>query len=292
MKKRSKQILIGSVFLIALYLIIKVEAPSQEPEIVQDVPAQPIQEIEAKAVLSVFVSPSDDRIIYQKNSDIELPMASVTKLMTALIVVEQYDLEETITITEEAFSRDLFRKDNLNVGEQYQTKTLLYPLLIESNNTAAYALAQKLDETTQSFVDSMNQKAQELGMEKTFFINPSGLDPINTNDVTGLSTAEDIVVLAKRILKEPLIQEILSLTEYDLKTIDGTSKYTVLNTNVLLGEKNVLWGKTGETPRAKGCLVLVLDSSCENSSEKCRLINVVLGSENRFQEMKNLIDWF
>jgi D-alanyl-D-alanine carboxypeptidase len=294
MKKRSKQIalLIGSVFLVAIYFIIKTDTPPQEQEIAPIVSVQPFQGTEAKAMLSVFVSPSHDKVIYQKNSDLELPLASITKLMTALIVVEQYNLKEVITITEEAFYRDFFRKNNLNVGEQYQVKTLLYPLLIESNNTAAHALAQKLDPTTQSFVDSMNQKAQELGMKKTFFINPSGLDPIGAKEITGSSTAEDIVILTKRVLEEPLIQEILSLTEYSLKTIDGVFKYNVFNTNILLGKKsNILWGKTGETTQSKGCLVLILDSLCENLSEKCYIINVVLGAEDRFKEMEELINW-
>jgi serine-type D-Ala-D-Ala carboxypeptidase (penicillin-binding protein 5/6) len=203
--------------------------------------------------------------------------------MTALIVLENYDLDKTITITEEAFHQDLSRLNNLYFGEQYKVKEILYPLLMESSNTAAYALAQQSND----FVDLMNQKAQELGMTSTFFINSSGLDPLNPTDTANYSSARDIALLIENLLDKEIIWEILSLPEYPLVRSDGFIKHNIVNTNALLQEiPGIMGGKTGTTARALQCFVLVMKKNPDDY-----LIIVVLGSRNRFQEAKEIISW-
>ncbi len=249
--------------------------------------------IEARSALVVRVDSSGNKeIVFAKNEDSKVPIASITKLMTVLIILEQYNLEETVVITEKAFSKDFSRLNNFYVGEQYKVKDLLYPLLMESSNTTAYALAQKTrdPQSTASidpFVALMNQKAKELGMNNTYFINPSGLDPTNVNDTTNYSTAEDLAVLIEYLIEKPLIWEILSLPSFNLVRMDGFPKHTIINTNALIGEiPKMIGGKTGTTSRALQCLALVIKKDNQEY-----LISIILGSRDRFNETRAILDW-
>ncbi len=241
--------------------------------------------IEARAASVAYIDPQGEtKFIFEKNRDSKVPIASITKLMTVLIVLEQYNLEDIVSITKDDFLVDFTRVNNLYVGEQYRVKNLLYPLLMESSNAASYALAQKMG--LNQFVDAMNEKAQELGMTNTFFIDPSGLDPSNASDTTNYSTVEDLTVLAQHLLKKDLIWEILSLSHFNLVRMDGYFKYTVTNTNALLEEvPEIIGGKTGTTTRARQCFLLV------TKKNDGYLITTILGSANRFAETRSLLDW-
>jgi len=249
--------------------------------------------IGAKAALVAYIdSQGNQKFIFEKNKDLNLPIASISKLMTALIVLEEYDLDEKIIVSKEASMRDISRLNNLYVGEEYRVRDLLYPLLMESSNSAAYALAERsrfLPAEGQSpdrvsfFVGRMNQKANSLGMKNTYFINPSGLDSSAVN----YSTAADLIILAEYLLDKELIWEILSLPQFNLIRTDGYSKHTVVNTNMLLGKMaGIMGGKTGTTSRAGQCFLSVI-----KRSEGEYLISVVLGSEDRFNETKKILDW-
>ncbi len=238
--------------------------------------------IDARSGVVTYVNlEGDKKFVFEKNKDLKVPIASITKLMTALIVLENYDLNETITISDEIFSMD-FSSNNFFPREEYRVKDLVYSLLMESNNAVSYILAQEIN-----FVELMNKKALDLGMTNTYFVNPSGLDPLNTSDTANYSTARDLINLIEAVLEKPLIVEILSTSEYDLIRQDGFFKYTVINTNELLFEMpEIIMGKTGTTKRAGQCLVLAV-----SKNNKGYLISVILGSRDRFNETRKIIDW-
>ncbi len=253
----------------------------------------PDLEIEAKSALSVFINNEDsERIFFEKNINQKLPIASLTKLMTAYVVLENYDLSKEIKISKEAVlqEEDLGK---LEVGKISTVEYLLYPLLMESSNDAAFALSDDYNEMNlEKFIALMNFTAQKLNLIDTFFINPSGLDPEENEPQARInySTANDLAGFTKELLKKPLIWEILSTQVYNLYGPE------LKNTNELLFDGSTNWrtkiigGKTGYTDKAGGCILLVLEAP-EN---KGHLINVILGANgtsDRFGEMKKMIDW-
>lgn len=244
-------------------------------------------EISAKSAISVYLpdgKENSQKILFKKNIESKLPIASLTKLMTARIVLENYDLKEIIRINKESLRFE--NESNLKVGEKFKIGNFLYLLLIESNNNAAYVFSDLIGE--EKFVELMNLEAKKIGMENTIFTNPTGLDA----EISNLSTSQDLVKLAEIISKEnPLIWKILSLPEYDFYDSDGIFLYRLKNTDKLLLDPNlrsvIIGGKTGETLKSKQSLLLVLKAP----NEKGYLINIILNSEDRFGEMKKLIDW-
>ncbi len=215
-----------------------------------------------------------DKIIFEKNSELKLPIASLTKLMTAVISLNNYDLLKKITISKEADLQQAMKTD-LKLGDVFSTADLLYIMLIESSNKAAYALSEQVGE--KEFVALMNQRAKELGLKNTFYADPTGLSSEN------VSTAEDLTGLAKYILKNyPEIAQISRTKEYDVPNFGK-----IINTNQLLGEiPEIIGGKTGFTTDAKGCLLLVV----YNPKGDDYLIYIILGADDRFSEMKKLIN--
>ncbi|MEK7508024.1 MAG: hypothetical protein AAB602_03000, partial [Patescibacteria group bacterium] len=163
---------------------------------------------------------------------------------------------------------------------------ILYSLLIESDNDAGITLASKME--AGKFVELMNREAWKLGLYNTHYVNPTGLDP-DDGSKPNYSTAEDVAKLAVEIIqKYPNILRIMSLKTFDLRTASGTLHHTLETTNKLLGENipfKILGGKTGETPMAKKNLLLISYGPQENSY----LVNVVLGSDDNFGDMKKLL---
>lgn len=211
-------------------------------------------EINAKSAMAVFVNNhGSEKILFEKDSDRILPIASLSKLMTANISLKHYDFEDE------------------------RVTKLLFPLLIESDNKAASDLAEMMGK--EIFLELMNLEAKEIGMENTYFANPTGLDPQKPGEPLNYSTAKDFVKLAKYITFErPLIWEISIIKEFE----------NIKNTNELLGEiPGIIGGKTGETPLAGKCLLLVVQAP----KNKGYIINVILNSENHFEEMKKLVNW-
>jgi len=228
-----------------------------------------------------------EKIIFEKEPEKILPIASLTKLMTALIVLsdsQNYDLSKTIVVSKEAASQvDVPEFGNLKEGEETNIENLLNLMLVYSSNDAAFALAEAIG--VENFVSKMNQKSEELGLKNTHFVNPTGLDPekINFSEESKIffnySTCADLIELSKYILKEfPIIFEI-SLGE-SWAPVEKRFPDLVLN-NHLIGLK------TGYTDEAGGCLILIRE---ENGSY---YLNVILGTESteaRIQEMKKLIE--
>ena len=229
--------------------------------------AVPDLEIGAVSAISVFLKPDGtELVLFEKNADEQRAVGSLTKLMTAEIVLENYNPNQTVKF----------------LNKQFRAIDLLYPLLIESNNAAASSLAEAIGQD--KFVELMNSQTQSLEMQNTEFLNPAGLDQQGQ-----YSTARDLAKLAEHLIrKKSFMWNILSLAEFSLYSADGGFAYSATSTNELLWKiSSIVGGKTGETPQAGGCLLLVLEAP----GGQGYLVNVILNSQNRFGEMEKLIEW-
>jgi D-alanyl-D-alanine carboxypeptidase len=237
-------------------------------------------DIKAKSAISIESNLRDmNSILFEKEGNMPLPIASLTKLMTAVVALDNYNLSDTVVVDEVADSQDPMKQD-VKLGDAMPVESFLDIMLIESSNKSAYALSEgpRGYPGEPMFVSLMNKKAKDLGMENTFFVDPTGL---SSKDV---STANDLVKLAEYILNNyPKISVISKEKEFN---VPGFGKVT--NTDQLLGEiPDIICSKTGFTQAADGCLLLVVNNPKNNDY----LINVILGAENRFSEMKKLINW-
>ncbi|MDD5639882.1 MAG: serine hydrolase [Candidatus Pacebacteria bacterium] len=249
-------------------------------------PHQEIFSSEAEAILISSVS-NKNKTLFKYNTKKQLPMASITKLMTAMVVIDNYNLKDNIQIDDDIIKIEGDPK-KLIAGETYSIKDLLYIMLIESNNEASEALAKKINRT--EFIKKMNQKAELLDMKDTQYLNPSGLD-IDTGE-TNITSAEDLEKLIMHIVANyQLIPEILSNEEYTMYSKKGIIRQSV-NTNILLSEnKTFLWGKTGFTDKAKGCLILISKPPSFSFFEKNYIINIIIGAEDRFNVARKSKIW-
>jgi D-alanyl-D-alanine carboxypeptidase len=243
--------------------------------------------IEAKSAISIEIDlEGKEKIIFEKNTKQKMPIASLTKLMTAIVATEFYDPSLWVQISKDAVEQEE-ENGNLKVGEILKVEELLPIMLCESSNDAAFALAEVIG--IEGFTDLMNLKAKDIGLMNTRFFNPTGLDPDDPAQPTNYSTAQDLVKLIKYLLKNhPEIIEILTKKEYPLYLENGVLHHILKNTNKLLGEiPEIIGGKTGFTERAGGCLIEILKSKKPDSY----LIIVILNSPDRFGEMKKLIEF-
>ena len=241
--------------------------------------------LDSNNFLSVFIKDKKEILLSEKKINESIAIASLTKLMTAVIVLENYDLDELISISASSVAT-YGTAGNLQIGEIMTIKDLLYITLIESSNDGAEAFAEKIGRST--FIYKMNQKASELNMKNTRFVNPSGLDE---GSLYNVSTAGDLKKMVVYILENhDLITEILSLSEKELTSYSGVNR-KIRNTNVLLKESDVyLWGKTGYTYRANGCLILILNNFSINNSDGY-VVNIIAGADDRFNEARKLEQW-
>jgi D-alanyl-D-alanine carboxypeptidase (penicillin-binding protein 5/6) len=253
-------------------------------------------DIKVKSALVVEIrNDGEQTIIFDKNSNAKMPIASLTKLMTAVISLENQSLSEKIEITQLMVSQE-GNSGNLRVDEKIAVRELLKMALVESSNDAADALAEI--NGRENFINLMNLKAKEIGLRSTNFSTPTGLEVENN-----FSSARDMANLAISILKKyPLNNDIFPFLETSSQSSvivlseNGETHHRAFNTNELLNSFNqtddlrVVGGKTGYTDEAGGCIVIILKDKDNNY-----FVNVILGAdsrESRFSEMRKLIDAF
>ena len=243
-------------------------------------------DIQAKSAITVLLdNEGAEKFLFTKEVDQRLPIASLAKLMTAFVTTEYYNLENEVRVSKEAIRQEGdFGK--LKAGQVFPTEYLLYPLLMESSNDAAFALADDYEDMSEKkFVELMKWEAEKLKMNDTFFDNATGLDPEESGTLMNYSTVNDLVKLTEELLKKPLIWEILQTQRYSLYGPE------LINSNELLGEiPGVIGGKTGYTGEAGGCMILVTRAP----QSQGYLINIVLGAngtQDRFGEMEKLVNW-
>ena len=189
--------------------------------------------LEAKAAFSLYVDERGrTKVLYAKNQEQPLPIASLSKLMSAFVVAKYFPPQEILTITKEAIAKEEDTGD-FRVGEKFFAKDLLHSLLIESSNDAAAALA--LSWGRETFLNTMNEETASLGLKETFFVDEAGVDPNTPEAGINTASAKDLSELTRHILTNtPEVFEILGLSTYRLSTSQGTFHHTVKTTNDLL----------------------------------------------------------
>lgn len=236
-------------------------------------------ELTAKAVLAVEATSS--AVLYEKDSRLPLPPASLTKLMTALLSLERYDLDEVAAVPEECYGL-LGNQMGLFVDETITVENLLKGLLLNSASDAACTLAT-LGQTREEFIAQMNQRGLQLGMAGTIFYNPIGLDGEGDPHY---STAEDLMKLIPEVMKYGKIREIVRTPEAVVYSTDREFAHYLENTNEMLTTFSGTIGiKTGTTGDALECLIIAYER------DGYLVYVVMLGSEDRYAEMPVLLDW-
>lgn len=238
-----------------------------------------ITDLTARSVLLFDLS--TNKTIFAKNPSQRMPMASLTKIMTAIVGIEHKKDDDLYTVPRSA----LLGEDSMGVdeGEKLSLEELLYGLVLHSGNDAAEVIAWNFPGGRDEFVKAMNQKAQALGLTDTNFTNPSGLQ----GDGDQFTTAHDLLVMTTYALTNlPLFKQVVATTKYDIAANANHKHFYLENeTNLLTTYPGVKGVKTGYTPEAGYCLVTYLDY------EGHQIVGILLGSENRREEMKNLLDF-
>ncbi len=235
-----------------------------------------------RATSAIAVDLKTGMPLYEKNIYERVPIASLTKLMTMALILEENKLDEVVTISRQAAVVQ-GSKIWLAPGEKITVENLLYAALIPSANDAAYALAEhNSGGDIDKFITKMNQKALEIGLYDTHFTNPIGLDEKNN-----YSSAYDLTLLGRYVFKKNFIQKNAGIKETEITSTNGKIKHKLKTTNDLLGSYlKVLGLKTGTTDKAGQCLIAVIEN------EKGRnILTVLLDSPDRYQETKILTDW-
>ncbi len=221
------------------------------------------------------------RVLYALNPDQQLPIASITKLMSAMIILDHMDINEVYTVSPEDLNVDGTGAD-LKPGERLRGTELFKIMMMKSSNDATSVFVTTAQQEGLDFVALMNQRAHELGMLNTHFADPQGL-----NDTETYSTASDVVKLIQAALRYPFLMETLTRTEIDVPTLEDTT-YHIVNTDQLLKTiSGILIGKTGNTTGALGTMALAVQVNTQGDG----LVSVILGSQDRFGETTTLIDW-
>ena len=236
-------------------------------------------QISAKSALVYDLTAN--KVLYEKNPKQKLPMASVTKIMTAVVALENKKPDDRYFVIKDALVGE--NSMGLSEGEALSLKELLYGLILLSGNDAAETIANNYKGGRTAFIKAMNDKAKALGLSDTNFTNPTGLE----GDGDQHSTSYDLIVITEYALtKFPLFREVVSTFSYTIEQTDTHKAFYLENeTNLLTSYPGVKGVKTGYTPEAGFCLVTYLDYNGR------QIIGVILGSQNRREEMKELLDY-
>ena len=265
-----------------------------------------VESITVDATAALLIDLDSDQVLYDQDADQQRYPASITKIMTALLTLEavgrgELDLSTEVTVDAAALA-DITEDSstaNLKAGEVISVKDLLYCLLVSSANEAANILAMTVCGDIPTFVERMNQRAQELGMTGTHFANPHGL-----HNPDHYSTAWDIYKMTKQAMTHATFREIVSTSYYTVPATNLSAERSLINTNALLTSgkypgytlSGTIGVKTGSTGQAGYCLVAAAQKRGHT------LVSVVLGAENptdskgnvqrkQFSESKKLLEW-
>ena len=234
-----------------------------------------------KAESVIVMDVASGSILYSKNAQEKKPIASLTKLATALVVRENYALDDVVVVSKNAAAQPAAKVWLLN-GEEIKVENLLKALLIESGNDAAVALAENMG-SEKEFIEAMNAKMEKLGLKNTHFENPVGYDAAEN-----YSTAYDIARLAGYFLRDAVLREIVATNKTSVYSTDGLIKHELYSTNNLFGSYLTIKGlKTGLTDDAGECIAAL----AENEENGKQVLAIVLNSPNRMQESKALLTW-
>lgn len=247
--------------------------PIKNPEFISPI-------IQAKEALTMDLKTG--MILFEQNAHERRQIASLTKLMTALIILEENDLNEVVTVSPDATTVTgsiMF----LRKGEKIEVKNLVYGMIISSSNDAARDLAIHNAGSEKAFVEKMNKKALALGLLNTHYSNAVGLD-----DKDNYSSAYDLAKLSQYVYQKSFIKEAAIVKEMKVTSKDGGITHDLKSTNDLLGTEFIKFKglKTGTTDSAGLCVITVAENDTGNE-----ILTVLLGSPDRFKETKILAEW-
>jgi len=235
-------------------------------------------ELTAESVIALDIDSM--ATLYEKNPDLKHFPASTTKIMTALVVMDNFSFDQVLTASS---SGVIVEGNTIKIlpNEQLTVENLLYGLLVGSGNDAALLLSKNYPGRTTAFVEAMNKKAENLKLLNTHFTNPIGFD-----EEGHFSTAKDLARLAAVAIKNPEFSKIVSTSGMVITDVSGETTHFLKNTNELVGKlEGVVGVKTGWTENAGECLITLTERNGE------KVLTVILGSKDRFGETKKLIEW-
>lgn len=248
--------------------------------------------INAEVVLMVDID--TDYVFFQKNSNLRRPVASISKLMTALVAKKYISDGQNISVDAESLHVEGDNGNSMAEGEIFSADDLVRLMLLASSNKSAYALANFVG--FDAFIIKMNEEAKNLNLTQTSFVEPSGLSMSNQ------STAEDLKKLAQSIIKEN--PEIFIITQDATKTINSVGEksksHLIKNINLFsqspksLGEIGIqyLGGKTGFTDEAKETYIGIFSvPSSRFEGQKIRVLTIILASSSRYNDIESLLRW-
>lgn len=287
-KNKNDLILLAGVTVMVLGLILAPVQPNKETSLIErtdNVFAAPVlgketvvPQFSAKAVYAFDLA--SGKLLFSKNAVEPLLPASTTKIATALVALAHYDPGDLLTVDEESVKVD-GKKMELTESERISVNNLIYGLLVFSANDAAEVLARNYPGGRTNFIAAMNRLVQEYGLEKTYFANPTGLD-----EYLHFSTARDLAVLASSAMQNSTFAEIAGTPALTVASADGKTVHKLVNVNELLEKvPGVLGVKTGWTINAGEALVTLVERDGR------RVVISVLGSNDRFGETEELIEW-
>lgn len=288
-KIKTITIAIFSLFFLVFFLLSHSVETSFQKNAKEDIKNEVKKDSQKKAVVFDIVLEAKsayvfdvvkNKPLFELNANAQLPLASLTKVMTAIIAAENISQSSIVEIRRESISQE--GNGGLLLGEKWHVFDLIDSMLISSSNDAASALALSFGKSTDEFVSVMNKKAKELNLVQTYFLNPTGLD-IYQNTAGGYGSAKDIAELINYSIKNHL--SLLEATQYDVLNINSRS---FRNTNKLVEElPGIIASKTGFSNLAGGNLVMLINIGLYRP-----VIIVVLGSseEGRFRDMQKLYD--
>ncbi len=260
-----------------------------QPQTTQPQPAVSIQEPEIAAQGAALYNAATGQFLYTKNGDTQYYPASITKLMTALLVAEHCSLNETVTFSATATTNLEAGAVSLNLteGDQLTVEQCLYALLLKSANEVGNALAEHVAGSNQAFADMMNAKAASLGCTNTHFTNPHGL-----NDPNHYTTPHDMALIAQAAFKNDTVRKVASTTTYTLPATKNNGARTISMGHKMLYTSDsryysgIIGGKTGYTSKAGNTLVTAVER------DGVRLIAVIMkSSSTHYTDTKALLDY-
>lgn len=248
---------------------------------------------------SIIIDVDSGTILHYDQGEKERQIASLTKMMTAVLVIEKIkDLDrEKVVIDEEAVYADGTKigcprsgycpGTRLKVGEVISAKALLKAMLMNSANDSAIALAKHIGGSQEGFAKMMNEKAKEMGLKNSNFCTPSGLE-IDGKEDQCYSSAYDIARIAAYSMKYKIIWDIFQIPSTVIHSVDEKISHEIMNTNALLDEMpGCLGAKTGFTPLAGTSLLL----GATDDLKKHKIVAVLLDDPYRWQDVKDMVDW-
>jgi serine-type D-Ala-D-Ala carboxypeptidase (penicillin-binding protein 5/6) len=216
-------------------------------------------------------------ILFEKDIHKRLFPASTTKVMTALVAVDYFKMGDILEVKPESLVGG--SSMGLAMGERLSFRSLLYGMLLNSGNDAAYTIAANYPGGINNFVSAMNQRTQALGLTDTHFQNPAGFD-----DPNQYSSAYDLAKISYQAVLNPTLAKVIATKDTEVQ-VGGGKDFFLHNLNKLLGENGVLGIKTGTTEEAGQNFIGLVERNGH------KILTVVLGSTDRFTETKQLIDW-